>query len=82
MESNKTEINYPFSIVYDKNSYIAYSGDKEYSTSEKLVTNGRKPISGKISIYLNDYITVTNLKLENFICNKPYNGNLICERSS
>ncbi len=82
VESHKEKIDLPFSIQYNGDSYVAYIGNKPYSTSNKIENKGRKPISGKISIDPNENVTVTNLKINNFVCSMPPKGDLNCKRSS
>ncbi len=81
-ESLNQEITLPFTVKYNKKGYNLYLGTKKITAKEKITKSGRLPIGGHITINPDGTISVVKLKYEKFICSKPPNGELKCQRNS
>lgn len=79
-ESQVNNASLPFTVTYTENNYKIYSNKVVYDGDEKLEKSGMRPTGGYIVINSNGSISVIDLKYNHFVCNKPSNGEVVCEK--
>lgn len=78
----ENEINLPFTVEFNENSYKTYYNNQEVQLKYNLKEEKIQPTSGKITWETGDGISVTNLHYKNYICNKTVNTDITCVKET
>lgn len=80
--SLKETVELPFTVVFSKDGYGAYNGAEKIKVKNKITNSGTSPTEGQITIEITGKITVKDLKINKFTCNKGTNNEVKCKRNS